>query len=425
MKKNKLILKQLLKFLPHELHEAEHLQEFIKAVSDSYDAFERDNELSVRAFRISEEDYEEINKKLKNEVQLKKISISKLKEAIKELEDDNIFLQNDNDDLPTIIEYLKKQITKRKQAEEDLIIARELAEESAKSKETFLINMSHEIRTPMNAILGMSNQLAKTPLNNKQHFYLDIIQSASENLLIILNDILDISKIEAGKLYLENIGFELHSVISRSLQVFMHRAEEKGLYITNSFFDPNLSTILIGDPHRLNQVLLNLISNAIKFTEKGSIDISCYLLDETDTHQTIEIRVKDTGIGMEANFLKNVFQKFLQEDKSTARKYGGTGLGMAISKQLTEMMNGCIKVESEKNIGTTISINITLPKGVKDDMPKTVETVYDSNILNNKLVLIVDDNEMNRLVASTILKSNNIKFMEAHNGSRSSYKSTS
>lgn len=416
MKKNKLLEKQITKFLPPEYHNCEAISGFINAVNDSYLAYERDNELATRAFRISEEEYEEINKKLKNEIELKKISISKLKEAIVSLEDNDIFLQKQNDDLPEIIEYLKTQISKRKEAEEELILAREQAEVSSKAKETFLMNMSHEIRTPMNAILGMSNELAKTPLNNKQHFYLDVINSASENLLVILNDILDLSKIEAGKLYLENIGFEPQLVLRRSIQVFLHRAEEKGLSIKSAFIDPLLSPVLIGDPYRLNQILLNLISNALKFTEKGSIELSCNVLEDTLSHQIIEIEVKDTGIGMDAIFLKNVFQKFLQEDISTARKYGGTGLGMAICKQLAEMMSGSISVKSEKNVGTHIFLKIQLPKGTKSDLPNKIETHIDPKIFKNLHILLVDDNEMNRLVASTMLKSNGIRITEVKNG---------
>lgn len=416
MKRNKLLEKQIAKFLPAKYQHCEDLDNFINAVNDSYISYERDHELADRAFRISEEEYEDINKRLKAEITLKKISISKLKEAIVSLEDNDIFLQTHNDDLPEIIEYLKNQITKRKAAEEELISARELAEVSAKAKETFLMNMSHEIRTPMNAILGMSNELAKTHLDKKQHFFLDVITSASENLLVILNDILDLSKIEAGKLDLENIGFELHTVLKRSVQVFLHKAEEKGLSIRCSFIDPWLSPVLIGDPHRINQILLNLLSNALKFTERGSIDISCKVLEDTLKYQNIEIQVKDTGIGMDTEFLHNVFQKFLQEDVSTARKYGGTGLGMSISKQLVEMMKGSIRVESEKNVGTTIYIAIPFPKGTIKELPNHVENKFDPKLFKNLHVLVVDDNEMNRLVASTMLKSHNIKVTEVKNG---------
>ncbi len=415
MKENKFLNKQISKFLPQYLLDNQDLAPFIRVINDSYNAFERDTELADRASRISENEYEEVYKTLKSELEVKKVSISKLKEVIRDFGGSH-FVETENDDLPEIVEFLKDQITKRREAEENLIEARELAEESLKAKESFLANMSHEIRTPMNAILGMSRQLAKTSLNSRQHFYLDAIQGASENLLIILNDILDLSKIEAGKLTLENIGFEPNNIVTRAMQVFMHKAEEKGLNITNAELDRHLSPVLIGDPFRLNQIILNLMSNAIKFTDKGYIDLSCYVVNDTITHQTIEIRVKDTGVGMDKEFLTNVFQKFLQEDKSIARKYGGTGLGMAICKQLIELMDGNIQVESQKNVGSTFIIQLTMAKGTKNDLPKKSEMVIDTAILRNKNILLVEDNEMNRLLATIILNAYGASVRDAHNG---------
>ena len=307
-------------------------------------------------------------------------------------------------------------ITDQKQLEIDLIEARELAEESTRSKEIFLANMSHEIRTPMNAILGMANQLTKTNLDSKQLFYLDTINSASENLLVIINDILDLSKIEAGKLNLERIGFEPKAVVNRTIQVLTHRAEEKGLSITNSHSDAELSPILIGDPYRLNQVLLNLLSNAIKFSEEGSIDISCTVLKNFATMQTIELKVRDSGIGMDELFVKNLFEKFSQEDVSVTRQYGGTGLGMSICKDLIELMGGKINVESKKGEGTTVSIEVQFSKGSLNDLPLKESVVINKEILINKRILVVDDNNMNRLVAKTILSNYGATITEAANG---------
>ncbi|MDN3654654.1 ATP-binding protein [Ferruginibacter paludis] len=173
---------------------------------------------------------------------------------------------------------------------------------------------------------------------------------------MIINDILDLSKIEAGKLQLENIGFEPKEMVSRAMQVLMHRAEEKGITLTNSSCDEDLSPALIGDPYRLNQVLLNLISNAIKFTTKGGVNLSCVVLKESPLTQTISVSVKDTGIGMDGFFVKSLFDKFSQEDVSVTRQYGGTGLGMSICKDLVELMGGDISVESTKGVGTRVSI---------------------------------------------------------------------
>ena len=307
-------------------------------------------------------------------------------------------------------------ITDQKKLEIDLIQAREQAEESTRSKEVFLANMSHEIRTPMNAIVGMSNQLGKTNLDTTQQFYLSTINAASENLLFIINDILDISKIEAGKLQIEKIGFELKEVVSRAIRVLGHKAEEKGLTITTGSLDTAVSGVLMGDPFRLNQILLNLINNSIKFTEKGGVVISFEVISETVLTQTVRLTVKDTGIGMEELFVKNLFEKFSQEDASVTRQYGGTGLGMSICRDLVELMGGEIIVESRKGKGTSISVVIEFEKGDTRNLPVKQTFAFDANMLQNKKILVVDDNQMNRLVAATILKNSGAIISEAVNG---------
>ena len=307
-------------------------------------------------------------------------------------------------------------ITTQKKTETDLIEARELAEGSTRSKEIFLANMSHEIRTPMNAITGMAAQLAKTNLNSTQQFYLDTIHSASENLLVIINDILDISKIEAGKLQLEKIGFEPAEMISRAIRVMNHKAEEKGLALTLSDCDTGIAPVLMGDPFRLNQVLLNLINNSIKFTEKGGVQISCNVVKCSLHTQTIRIAVKDTGIGMEERFVGDLFQKFSQEDASVTRRHGGTGLGMSICKELVELMGGKIIVDSKKGVGTTVSFIIEFEKGDSLNLPVKQTFTFDANMLLNKKILVVDDNKMNRLVAAMILKNCGAIITEAVNG---------
>jgi PAS domain S-box-containing protein len=330
--------------------------------------------------------------------------------------DRGVVLEKDNFGKPLLIIGTHTDITSQKIIQQELMLAKNAAEASTRSKEMFLANMSHEIRTPMNAISGMANQLSKTQLTKDQQFYLGAIQSATDNLLIIINDILDLSKIEAGKLSIEQIGFEPKKVVDRAMQVMMHKAEEKGISLTSSFCDPMLSPILIGDPYRLNQVLLNLLSNAIKFTEKGSVDITCKIVQETTFNQTVEVAVVDTGIGMDELFLANLFEKFSQEDESVARKFGGTGLGMSICKEMVELMGGSINVKSEKGKGTTVGFKITFKKGSNEDLAvKETETV-DTKILVGKKILITDDNEMNRLVASAIFKNYGALIEEAYNG---------
>lgn len=330
--------------------------------------------------------------------------------------DRGVVLEKNADNKPVLVIGAHTDITNLKNIEEQLLIAKDAAEASRKTKEIFLANMSHEIRTPMNAIIGMATQLKKAKLDAQQQLQLDTINTAAQNLLVIINDILDLSKLEAGKLALEKIGFKPGLVIERSMQVMEHKAEEKGLAFTNSFIDPQLSQVLVGDPYRLNQVILNLLSNAIKFTEKGNIDISCRVIKQTPANQQIEIIVQDTGIGMAPEYVNNLFQKFSQEDNSVARKFGGTGLGMSIIREIVDLMGGNIRVDSRKGEGTLVSITLTFKKGNEKDLPGKNTELYNTEMLQGKKVLIVDDNEMNRLVAATILKSYNVAVAEADSG---------
>jgi CheY-like chemotaxis protein len=289
------------------------------------------------------------------------------------------------------------------------------AEESSRAKEIFLANMSHEIRTPMNGILGMSRQLRKTNLDPTQRMYLDTINSAGEHLLVVINDILDISKIEAGELMMETIGFRLKEVVMRAVSVIRQRVEEKGLELSFYIAD-EIFPILKGDPYRLNQVLLNLLSNAVKFTDKGSVTIDCRVVEVQEQRQVICIKVRDTGVGMDQEYLLHLYQKFSQEDRSIARQYGGTGLGMSISKQLIELMGGRISVESWKGDGTEVTLYIPFNRGADADLLKRNEAHTDFSILKGKKILLVEDNEMNRLVATTVLSNYGMLVNEAVNG---------
>ena len=327
----------------------------------------------------------------------------------------NNFLKEEPGMEPYVIGFAV-DISDRIQAEKELKLAKKATEELAEVKQNFLANMSHEIRTPMNAIIGMSSQLTKTGLTQRQELYLKTINNAAENLLVIINDILDLSKVEAGKLSIEEIAFKPKIVIQNAMQVMMLKAEEKGIKLTNSFCDSKLSDVLIGDPHRLNQILLNLLSNAIKFTEKGSVDVTCEVLHDTENSQIVRARVIDTGIGMDNEFVKNPFQKFNQEDVSISRKYGGTGLGMRITQSLLQLMGGSINVVSKKNEGTIVSFELEMKKGRPEDLLTKDILQIDTSQLIGRRILVVDDNEMNRLVASTILQNYKVVVFEAENG---------
>ncbi len=274
-----------------------------------------------------------------------------------------------------------------------LQFAKEKAEESSRLKSTFLANMSHEIRTPMNGIIGMTEILKTIPHTQEQKEYLDIIATSSNSLLNIINDILDFSKIESDKLELENIPFSIHEVIDEVVDTVFLRAEKKNLALL-SYIDPKINSYVLGDPLRFKQILINLVNNAIKFTEKGEVMLSCELKQEENDNYSILLKIHDTGIGISKEDQKKLFQSFSQVDVSVTRKYGGTGLGLAISKRLVDLMEGKISVESQKGKGTTFIINLNLKKS-KEHPPQIYLNKED---LKNFRALVIDDNKNNRTI---------------------------
>ena len=310
---------------------------------------------------------------------------------------------------------IASDITDAVQNQRNLISALKRAESAEKHTQSFLANMSHEIRTPLNSIIGLSYQLLKSDLRQKEHGFVRTIHSASEHLLVLINDILDTSKIEAGKLGLDQTSFSLRELIQLMVELLRQKAEEKNIQITTEI-DSNLFDSHIGDPHRLKQILLNLLTNAVKFTPKGLIRITCKVEEDEAKQQSIALTIIDTGIGIEQEYIDRIFTKFSQEDKSTTRNYGGTGLGMFITKSLVELMGGTISVSSQKEIGTHVKINLSLPKNLVPVIQLPAKAATDTSILNNLHILVVDDNEMNRLVASTVLENHGIIVSEAVNG---------
>ena len=310
---------------------------------------------------------------------------------------------------------IASDITDAVQNQRNLISALKRAESAEKHTQSFLANMSHEIRTPLNSIIGLSYQLLKSDMRQKEHGFVRTIHAASEHLLVLINDILDTSKIEAGKLGLDQTSFSLRELIQLMVELLRQKAEEKNIRIITEI-DSNLFDSHIGDPHRLKQILLNLLTNAVKFTPKGLIRITCKVEEDEAKQQSIALTIIDTGIGIEQEYIDRIFTKFSQEDKSTTRNYGGTGLGMFITKSLVELMGGTISVSSQKEIGTHVKINLSLPKNLVPVIQLPAKATTDTSILNNLHILVVDDNEMNRLVASTVLENHGIIVSEAVNG---------
>ena len=288
-----------------------------------------------------------------------------------------------------------------KSVAEEMEKAKETAERANQSKGEFLANMSHEIRTPINAIVGMANLCLKTELTQKQKRYIKVIDSSSQALLGVINDILDFSKIDAGKLTVERIPFDLQDVLTSLADMFAYRAYDKDLeFIIN--LPANIPTRLIGDPLRLNQVLVNLISNAIKFTEDGEINVAVNLLDNSRDNVLLRISVTDTGIGMDEEQRANLFKAFTQADTSTTRKYGGTGLGLAISRRLILLMGGDIGVTSAAGQGSTFYIEVELPLQTEQD---NSHHQYLLQKLKGVRILAIDDNLSTREMLYEMLRS--------------------
>ena len=282
-------------------------------------------------------------------------------------------------------EGIVEDITARKQAEIERERAREAALESARTKAQFLANMSHEIRTPMNAITGMTALLGDTRLTREQREYVETILNSTESLLGIINDILDFSKVEAGKLSLEVIIFDLRETVESSIEMLAERAHKKAIDLA-CWVEPNVPAQLRGDPVRLRQILTNLVSNAVKFTEKGEVLVHVTKLKEESGRVFVRFEVKDTGIGIAPEALARIFQEFTQADGSTTRKYGGTGLGLTISKQLVSLMNGEIGVESTPSRGSTFWVNVPLEtQSAIDELP----CPSGSDLLNGLHLLLV------------------------------------
>lgn len=282
---------------------------------------------------------------------------------------------------------------------------KEVAEKTAALKQQFMANMSHEIRTPMNAIVGMSRLLLEKEFLPHQVRYLNAIRQSADNLLVIINDILDLSKIEAGKIIIEQVHFSLRALLDKVRDMLLLKAEEKGLQLRFKIGE-DVCDSLIGDPTRISQILINLIGNAIKFTEKGFVELRASRAGNNDDSCRIRFDVEDTGIGIAEDYVESIFDSFTQAGTDTARKFGGTGLGLTISKQLSDLMKGKISVVSELRKGTTFSLELPLKRSSEqaDEAQQNQISEAQKKLLSSANILLVEDNEFNRMVAEDTLQ---------------------
>ena len=313
--------------------------------------------------------------------------------------------QYDSKGNPTHMLGTMQDITDKKAIELELIEAKELAENLLKTKENFLSNMSHEIRTPLNGIIGFTSLLQDSPLNEDQHEMIHAIENSGKKILVIVNDILDFSKIEAHKMVFESIPFDLIDTLKNTLHLMVLKCQEKGVELIYSV-DQNISSRLIGDPTRLNQILNNLVGNAVKFTEEGFVELNLTLVEDTDEESLIEFSVVDSGIGIESDKLNLIFESFSQASNNTTRLFGGSGLGLAITKKLVELQNGELKVYSQLGVGSNFSFQLKFKKQqnqteaeVKNDTEE-----LDYSFLKKYKILVAEDIEINRKLIKKIFE---------------------
>ncbi|MBB6461655.1 response regulator [Flammeovirga kamogawensis] len=324
------------------------------------------------------------------------------------------------DEIGLLIDAFNEMLSKIELQNESLIHAKEVAESSAKAKQDFLANMSHEIRTPINGVMGMAELLNDTLLNDEQYHLLKVLRGSADHLLVVINDILDISKIESGKLEFEKKEIQVYDTLSSIIETHKVETDKKGL---NTILDiaKDVPKYVIGDPVRLKQILINLYSNAVKFTFNGSIIIAVVKVENNQNKLTLRFSVKDSGIGIEKEKLGSIFDSFTQASNETTRKFGGTGLGLSISKQLVELQGGKLHLESTPNLGSTFYFEITFDEFIEKNLTppqitkaKKTSTIKPTSI--TKSILLVEDNEVNQMLVLRLLKKWGYKSDVADNG---------
>jgi len=314
-----------------------------------------------------------------------------------------------------------RDVTAQKRFENELIEARsiaenarQIAEEAAKAKQQFLSNMSHEIRTPMNAIIGFTKVVLKTDLSEKQKEYITAIKTSGDALIVLINDILDLAKVNAGKMTFEKTPFRMEMSTVSMLQLFETKIQEKNLILIKEY-DHKIPEVLIGDPIRLHQIILNLVSNAVKFTTKGKITVSVLMSHEDEENASVKFSVSDTGIGIAENKIATIFENFEQATSDTSRLYGGTGLGLAIVKQLVDQQGGAIQVESKIDEGSTFSFTLTFQK--TNNVTESVNEITNPETeIKNIKILVAEDMALNQLLMRTILEDFGFECDIAANG---------
>jgi len=412
-----LLNKQVKKLLPESYLEDETIVQFLNAINSSFNNFDKAKNLADHAFNISEQEYQQVTANLREQNEIKQRSISQIKEAIKSLDPTAELKPDDSDnDLIHIISFLKQRIEQAKLLELELINAKDVAEKAAMAKSQFLSVMSHEIRTPMNAVIGFTHLLIHQDPKPEQVEFLNFLKFSAENLLVLINDILDFNKIEAGKIEFESVDFSVKDLISNIRLSLLQKANEKDIKI-KLMLDQDLPNALIGDPVRLGQILTNLISNAVKFTNSGKVTITASLAGHDSEHSTIDFEVADTGIGIMPDKLDYIFDSFSQASSDTTRKFGGSGLGLTITKRLLQLQGSDIYVKSEYGKGSVFTFSLAFKNSSKRiNNILNSDDFYSLKSLKGTKLLIAEDNLINVILAKEFMKQWDVECDIAENG---------
>jgi len=406
-----LLSKQIKKLLPEHYLEDDTIIRFLNSVNSSFNNFDKAQKLADHAFNVSEREYQQVTTYLSEQNEIKQRSISQLKEAIKSLDPDSeLKIYDSDDDLIHIISFLQERIEKAKELEVELIQSKDIAEKAAMAKSQFLSVMSHEIRTPMNAVIGFTHLLIHQDPKPEQMEFLNFLKFSAENLLVLINDILDFNKIEAGKIEFETVDFSVKDLISNIRLALLQKANEKNIKI-KLMLDQDLPNAVLGDPVRLGQILTNLISNAVKFTPSGKVTITATLSRGDKEYSTIDFEVADTGIGIQPDKLDYIFDSFSQASSDTTRKFGGSGLGLTITKRLLQLLG------SEFGKGSVFTFSLTFKNSSKHiNNGISNDEFYSLQSLKGTKLLIAEDNQINVILAKEFMKQWDVECDVAENG---------